>query len=61
MEERIQSVGFLVRQVFEDLHKMEKMMVKYKTKEVGYLGAKHLWHDALKATNTNRKGKLLGP
>ncbi len=57
--EKTQRVTSLVTHTFEELHKIESIMNKYKAKEVGYPEVEQLWQNALKATDANEKGKLL--
>lgn len=59
IEKRIQRVVDLVRKCFDDLRKIEAIMVKYKTKEVGYPEVINLWQAALSVADHNEKGRLL--
>jgi hypothetical protein len=59
IDQRISAVIGHINELFSHLEKMEKIITKYKKKEVGYSEIKRLWEAAKKTDNPNRKGKLL--
>ena len=58
-DQRIPLIIKDVEKTFSDLEKIEKIMNKYKAKEVGYPEVERIWKETRKTSDPNRKGKLL--